>query len=301
MPEVIEVRKYSDFLNKKMKNKYIEKINILQGRYKTHGPFQLYNEIIKELPLKVIEIKTKGKFLYFLLENGYYIFSTLGLRGGWAFRSNLKDRFIFPTLIDNLGNYDIKKYKKNAKNHLNIEFVIESGSIYFFDTLSFGTMKIVDNIEELNKKLKSLAPDIMDLETTFEIFKNQIIKKVNLEKPIGNVIMNQKVISGIGNYLRADILWLSRISPFRLVKDINDKELKLIYKNTRLLTWGDYSYTKAIKFKIIETNDKLPIHYNRNFFVYDQKKDIFGNEVTKEELFEGSQKRTIYWVKNLQK
>ena len=34
-------------------------------------------------------------------------------------------------------------------------------------------------------------------------------------------------ISGIGNYLRADILWLSKISPFRLTKKISIKRFKL--------------------------------------------------------------------------
>jgi len=32
--------------------------------------------------------------------------------------------------------------------------------------------------------------------------------------------MNQKIISGIGNYLCADFLWYSKISAFRKVKDL---------------------------------------------------------------------------------
>jgi formamidopyrimidine-DNA glycosylase len=113
--------------------------------------------------------------------------------------------------------------------------------------------------------------------------------------------MNQKVISGIGNYLRSDILWLSRIDPFRLVKDLTEKEIKRIYQNTRLLTWGDYHFKKAVKLKIIKEDDKLPIHYKRNFFVYDQKEDIYGNPVIKKELYEGTQKRFIYFVETIQK
>jgi hypothetical protein len=35
-------------------------------------------------------------------------------------------------------------------------------------------MKVVNKNNNLNKKLKSLAPDIMDLNTTFNIFKKQI-------------------------------------------------------------------------------------------------------------------------------
>lgn len=299
MPEVIEIRKYADFLRKILKNKYIKNINILQGRYLKHGPFHLYKELNKDLPIKVLDIKTKGKFLYMILDKNYYIFSTLGLRGGWTYYSNQYSSPLFPTLVNNLGNYNVNTYKKIALNHLNIEFILDKGKLYFFDQLSFGTMKVINNKDKLNKKLNSLGPDIMDI--TFDTFQEQIKNQKNLEKSIGIVLMNQKTISGIGNYLRSDILWCSKISPFRKVADINDKELKTIYKYAKILTWGDYDYHYAIKKNIIKKSNKLPKDYGRNFFVYDQEKDINNNIVTKEPLFEGSQKRFIYWVKDLQK
>jgi hypothetical protein len=36
MPEIIEIRKYADFIIKNLKNKYIINITILNGRYKKH-------------------------------------------------------------------------------------------------------------------------------------------------------------------------------------------------------------------------------------------------------------------------
>jgi formamidopyrimidine-DNA glycosylase len=299
MPEVIEIRKYADFLKKKIKNKYLIELNILKGRY-TKKPFEMYN--IKDiLPLKVIDIKTKGKFLYFVLENNYYFYSTLGLRGGWVYYSIEKDNYKFPILIDYINENKLDSYKKAALNNLNIEFKIDSGTLYYYDTLSFGTFKIVKNEEELIKKIKSIGPDIMEEDTTFEIFKEQILKKKNLEKYIGNVLIDQKSISGMGNYLRADILWLSKISPFRKVKDLNNNELKLIYKNGKLLTWGDYDYKRGEKLGYIHKNDKLPKDYKRNFFAYNSEYDINGNKIIAEKLYEGSQERTIYWVPEIQK
>jgi hypothetical protein len=58
MPEVLEIRKYADFLKKYLKNKEILEINILKGRYKTHGPFEYYKELTSKLPLKVLDVKT---------------------------------------------------------------------------------------------------------------------------------------------------------------------------------------------------------------------------------------------------
>jgi hypothetical protein len=45
---------------------------------------------------------------------------------------------------------------------------------------------------------------------------------------------------------------------------------------------------------------KLPSDYNRHFFIYEQEQDIKGNKVEKQELYEGSQKRSIYWVPTIQ-
>ena len=45
---------------------------------------------------------------------------------------------------------------------------------------------------------------------------------------------------------------------------------------------------------------KYDITLGKDFFVYNEDEDIHGNKVTKEELYEGSQKRFIFWVKNIQ-
>ncbi len=137
----------------------------------------------------------------------------------------------------------------------------------------------------------------MDVTTSFEDFQNALLHKTNLNKEIGNALMNQKYISGIGNYLRADALWLSKINPFDKVKSLSNNDLKKIYHNVRLLIWGQYNKKLGIKYGIINKSDKLPIDYNRNFFVYQQETDIYNKPVLKEKLYEGSQIRYIFYVK----
>jgi len=132
-------------------------------------------------------------------------------------------------------------------------------------------------------------------------FKKAIKKGVNLKKPVGNVIVNQKLISGIGNYLRADALWMAKVSPFRKVSDLTDKEIELIYKSVRALMWGDYNLEHAKEKGYVSKDIKIPSDYKRDFFVYMQTKDLDGNIVRKDELFEGSQKRSIHWVEEVQK
>jgi formamidopyrimidine-DNA glycosylase len=273
---------------------------VFENNLDEHGVQQnaMLNDEAKRNNLHKHGVQWNAKLNDSALLHHLHLFVTLGLSGGWVLKKGKE--FMFPLSADYIGNVDIEKYKKNALNHLNVEFVMTIGTIYFFDMLSFGTIKILTSEDELKKKLDSLAHDIMDEDLTFELFKDQITKKNNLNKYIGNVLVNQKVISGLGNYLRSDILWLCKISPFRLVKDLSDDDLNIIYNNARLLTWGDYDKSYAVKKKFINKNSVLPKDYGRNFYVYKQSKDIYGNNIIKEELYEGSEKRFIYWVQKLQ-
>jgi endonuclease-8 len=309
MPEIVEVKKYCDFIRKYMKNKEITGVKILKGRYKKHTKFEGYDIIKKSLPLKILSVESKGKFIYIVFDNDVILFCTLGLSGGWVYvynqvynqvynPTNHPKQFIFPNMVEFLNVKDIENYNDRSLNHLNIEFTTSKGSLYFFDTLSFGTIKVVNNVIELDRKLAKIAPDIMDMNTTLVLFIDRIKKYP--KKKIGLVLMDQKVISGIGNYLRADVLWMSKISPFRLVGKITEDEMNVIYKSARLLTWGQYNYKKAIKLKIIRKSARLPNYYKRDFFVYYETNDIYGNIVKKEPLYEGSAKRFIYWCPGYQ-
>ena len=343
MPEAVEVRKFADIVSTNVLGHHITHINILKGRYHTpKKPFEGYDNLVKALPLKIESIKTKGKFTYMKLVSGgkeknkennkekvFYLFNTLGLTGGWTLKSNKKTNFTkcnncnymevdndktkniftFPSILEYITEDSQNNWFKRALNHLNVEFIVDHKhlSFYFYDQLSFGTLKAVesdghsnDSSSVLDKKLKELGPYLMDETTTFEVFKENMRKKVNENKPIGNVIVNQKIISGVGNYLRADALWMAKISPFRKVKDVKEDELDILYKSLIGLIWGDYDYKNGVKKGYIDNTLKLPNDYNRDFFIYRQDKDINDNKVIKEELYEGSQKRFIYWVDKIQ-
>jgi formamidopyrimidine-DNA glycosylase len=300
MPEVMEIRKYADFINIFCKNKNLTEINILKGRYKKHSAFGRYDLIKKLLPLKLLNVKTKGKFIYFEFDKNIYLLNTLGLSGGWGFQKNNNSDFQIPKLIEYIDETKIDLYLSKIKDHINVEFIFGKEKLFFFDMLSFGTLKIIDNHNILLDKLNTIGEDIMEESTTLDIFKLKIKKASNLNKAIGVVLLNQKIISGIGNYIRADALWLSKINPFKLVKKLSDDEIKKLFHSLKVITWGNYNRKYAIKNKIIKKSDIIPQDYKRNFFVYRENKDIYSNNIIKKELYEGSQKRFIYWVKEIQ-
>ena len=266
-----------------------------------------------------------------------WLMSTLGLTGGWTVAAKEKKElhgerrlrymkkslegadadadagagadadagagmvFAYPVIWEYISNNNANEWFESALNHLNVEFVMDTGIMgYFYDQLSFGTLKLIETREELEKKLKEFGADMLDETTSLEVFKKAVRKGNNKEKKIGNVLVNQKVISGIGNYLRADGLWLARISPFRKVGELSDKELETIYNCFRALMWGDYAPDEARKKGYIGGDFKIPHDYKREFFIYRQETDIEGRKVVKEKLYEGTQKRYIYWIPEIQ-
>ena len=64
---------------------------------------------------------------------------------------------------------------------------------------------------------------------------------------------------------------------------------------------SDYNKSKGIKLNYIKNNSKIPSDYDLDFFAYNNDYDIYGNEIVKELLYEGSQKRFIYWSPKIQK
>lgn len=268
MPEGPEVRITTDYLSKFI-NMSLISVSILSGRYTKKDIVGLKES---DFPATIKDVNCKGKFIYFTLTSNdmdYYLFSTLGMSGLWSDKKTKHSRFAF-----NLA---------------------EENKLYFNDIRNFGTLKFVHDKKVLDKKLKSLGPDILSDHVDLQDFLNRFDKKPN--KTIAECLMNQSVLSGIGNYLKAEILYCSRISPHRLVKDINEFEWESLHFNSIQQTRRSYSLGGATIATYRQPNGDEGL-YNRRFAVYNQKEDLKGNKVIKETT---ADKRTTHWVPNIQK
>jgi endonuclease-8 len=57
----------------------------------------------------------------------------------------------------------------------------------------------------------------------------------NSKAPIGLLLMDQSVISGVGNIYRAELLYRARLSPFRIGSQVDLKVLRAIWKDAMKL------------------------------------------------------------------
>lgn len=53
------------------------------------------------------------------------------------------------------------------------------------------------------------------------------------DEEIANVLLNQRVVAGIGNEYKSELLFMGRVSPFRLLRDVSDDELLTILRIAR--------------------------------------------------------------------
>ena len=267
MPEGPEVKILVTWLNNNLKNKNLNNIKILGGRYKRHSNPINWDVLKKNLPLKIKGVFCKGKFIWFeFYDSNLSIWNTLGMSGWWNFENN----------------------KKNN----NIIFLINKKKIYFNDVRNFGTIKICYN-HHLEKKLNLLGPDILDKKNDFLEFNKRLNRKRN-NTLISTALLDQKVISGIGNYLRSDILWVSKISPFKKINELDNIQIKKIYENSKLV--GNRAF-KLHNNQYIKKDLIHPSLGNNFFIVYSLNKDLDNNKIYKKKI----NNRTVYYVPKIQK
>jgi endonuclease VIII len=74
-------------------------------------------------------------------------------------------------------------------------------------------------------RLAHLGPDILDRPLDLE----EMIERLRAEprtRAVGDALLDQRLVAGIGNMWRAEALWEARVSPWRPLADVSDLELR---------------------------------------------------------------------------
>jgi DNA-formamidopyrimidine glycosylase len=255
MPEGPEVKLFVDALNNKYKNKKVLKVEVLSGRY-IKKPIQNINTLSGKT---INSFNCKGKFIWIDFSE-VFAFNTLGMTGSW-------------------------NDKKTKHSRIEISFE-DNEKIYFNDIRNFGTFQLKNN-KELERKLKSIGPDM--LSSPPDDFVSRLRKHNN--KNICEVLMNQKIISGVGNYIKAECLWYSRINPYSKIKDLTDKNLLILEKAVLFVINKSYEEQGASIQSYYTFNGDTG-SATQGFVVYGKKNDYNGHQVLKEQT---PDKRSTHW------
>lgn len=126
------------------------------------------------------------------------------------------------------GHWTVCKHKYSQ-----LEFIFNTGS-YFWTTTRNLTTCLIEflSLKVIQDKLNKLGIDILSNPKITNIFN---VYPPTSRKNICSFLMDQKYFAGIGNYLKAVILYRCRISPYRQVKDITEEEKWNIWVTTKIV------------------------------------------------------------------
>lgn len=79
--------------------------------------------------------------------------------------------------------------------------------------------------------MRLIGPDLIGDEFDFDEALRRI--RARPDEEIADVLLNQRVVSGIGNEYKSELLFIARINPFKRVRDLSDDDLARILKHAR--------------------------------------------------------------------
>ncbi len=116
--------------------------------------------------------------------------------------------------------------------HCHFRIFDSNNEIFFKDVRKFGNMKIITQ-SQFNEKFNS-NHDLLNKSYNLKIHLNYLETKIKAKKSICSIIMDQKYFPGVGNYIKSESLYASKIHPEEkwgnLTKDLKINLIKNIQR-----------------------------------------------------------------------
>ena len=250
MPEGPEVKIASDYFNNFFLSSKKISFEIITEYY-----YHKYLDIFKTINKKLVKYNptfTIGKNIFLKISDNQFFNFHLGMTGGW---SNKLEKHCHFRVYDNNNN-----------------------ELFFRDVRKFGKMKLID-INYFNDKFNSKY-DLLSKSYNQKEHLKFLEAKIKAKKSICSIMMNQEYFPGVGNYIKSESLYQSKIHPEEKWGNItHNKRIDLI-KCTKNIIIRSYkkggAELKDFKNPFNTSQFKLKI-YGRK---YTNKKNIVISKIT---------------------
>lgn len=220
MPELPEVETVRSGLSKFLPSKVIKGV-------KHNNPKSFPNDKINVeeflIGSSITSVDRRAKVLIINLSSGYSLVIHLKMTGQLVFKSQ-DYRFGAGHPSDSLvGNLP------DRSTRVEIEFT-DNSILFFNDQRKFGWMRLIPTelVMELDF-MKKLGPEPLESDFNWRVFKKRIERRKN--SSIKPVIMDQTIIAGVGNIYADESLWMSKINPLTLTRNLSDSKIQLLQKS----------------------------------------------------------------------
>ncbi len=195
---------------------------------------------------RVTEVARRGKFLWFKLDRPEVLVGHLGMS----------------------GQFLIQPRSAPDERHLRVKISLGKLDLRFIDQRTFGWLGVDETRDGLPTYVKDIAADPFDaefnLEETIERFKK---KKTEIKR----VLLDQGVMSGVGNIYADEALWRSKIHPESRTETMKVSRIKELIENatsvmSEALSVGGTSF------------DDLYINVNGESGYFERSLAVYGQE-----------------------
>ncbi len=220
MPELPEVEIVKKSLKKNVKDKKILDVIITNRnlRFKIEKDFE---KILKNR--KIQNVNRYAKNIILELNGNIYVIIHLGMTGTFhLIRNNIyKDT--------NLSFYQSKDL---PVKHNHIILIFKKFRVIYNDPRRFGFFKLLKDKKSFKSYLNNIGYEPLDKNFNLKYLKKSILFR---KKCIKSILLDQKIISGIGNIYANEILFHSGLNPRKKGIKLKDFELKYLYKYSKLV------------------------------------------------------------------
>ncbi|MDP3763746.1 MAG: DNA-formamidopyrimidine glycosylase [bacterium] len=214
MPELPEVQTTVNGLNKTVKGRKIVDVETSYnssyhaGKDNIKNPkfFALFRKKVRGK--KILKAERRAKNVLIHLSGGYTIIVHMKMTGHFV-------------------------YDRPATTFVRLDFKLGNGKhLVLSDMRKFAKVTLVKTgALEKSLHLEHLGPEPLKKVFKFKVFKSQILKKP--KGRIKQVLMDQSLISGIGNIYSDEILWRAGVHPLSRPNRIPEKNLRTMFKATK--------------------------------------------------------------------
>lgn len=181
MPELPEVETIRRQLEKEILGAQIANIEVREGKIFVGDSKRIQGDAI-------VAIKRVGKYLFVYLKS----------KRGLIIHLKMTGRLILDDKV-----YDEAKHTRVVIN------LADGRKVFYWDTRKFGYLRLVEDIEtEFVKLGKKLGPE------PWNITNSELLRKFKRTgRPVKEAMLDQSLLTGVGNIYANDGLWLAKIDP----------------------------------------------------------------------------------------
>lgn len=214
MPEGPEIWRAADTLNEALQGQQLTDVFFAFDELKEYE-FKLQGQTVER-------VEPRGKAILTYFDSDYVLYSHNQLYGKWM---------------------TSEQEEPETNRKLRVAFHNGSHSAYLYSASDISILR-KDEVNE-HKYIRKLGPDVLHPETTLDdvLSRFQMDKFVN--RKLTTLLLDQGFLSGIGNYLRSEILFDAGVDPSYKLRECTDGQIRRLADAALSLCQRSYN-TKGI-------------------------------------------------------